>query len=210
MGDRFPVYEEVLAGLGVRLGRLQLERAERAVAATSGAFTSVYLGKPRGFWNEYERKIVNELGLTVSSAVVVEQLRDCFASSRKHPAYAETEGVLEKLANRGTRLHLLSNYTELLPEILVQLGWSRRFVTVTYSQEAGAEKPARAIFELALRRAGCAPERAAMVGDSWEADVLGAWAAGLNAVWVDRDGHHPERAGPMVRDLAGILPLLPL
>ena len=102
----------------------------------------------------------------------------------------------------------LSNYTELLPEILENLGWSHRFATVTYSQEAGVEKPAHGIFALALERAGCSAEAVTVVGDTWEADILGAQAAGLRAIWLDRGESGAEHEGPRIRNLEGILPLL--
>ena len=50
--------------------------------------------------------------------------------------------------------------------------------TVVTSAEAGAPKPAPAIFLLALKRLGVHPERAAHVGDS-PADEEGARAAGM-------------------------------
>ncbi|MCI4364267.1 MAG: HAD family hydrolase [Thermoplasmata archaeon] len=208
LGYRFPVYREVFDHLGLTLERPELERAERAVAESAGEFTSVYLAQPAGFWNQYEARVVEELEPSEPTAVVVKALRDALVSPRYHPPFPETEQALAALASRGVRLHIVSNYTELLPEILGQLGWSERFATVTYSQEAGAEKPAREIFELALRRARSKPEAATMVGDSWEADVEGARAAGLEAVWIDRGGEAPEHPGPRVRDLSGILPLL--
>jgi putative hydrolase of the HAD superfamily len=55
-------------------------------------------------------------------------------------------------------------------------------------QRAGATKPAPAIFEAALAQAGCGPQEAVMVGDSWHADVVGASAAGIRAIWLNRRG----------------------
>ena len=42
------------------------------------------------------------------------------------------------------------------------------------SAEVGVEKPDRHIFELALERAGCKPEEAAMVGDRLDNDIVPA------------------------------------
>lgn len=52
------------------------------------------------------------------------------------------------------------------------------------SEEAGTEKPGRAIFELALRKAKTTPEKAIMVGDSYEKDIQGAHSAGIRAYLV--------------------------
>lgn len=57
------------------------------------------------------------------------------------------------------------------------------------SEEVGQPKPAPLIFEVALRKAGCDPDQACVVGDSWSVDVLGAHAAGICfAVWLNRRG----------------------
>jgi HAD superfamily hydrolase (TIGR01509 family) len=55
-------------------------------------------------------------------------------------------------------------------------------------EQAGVTKPAPAIFEAALAQAGCGPQEAVMVGDSWHADVVGASAAGIRAIWLNRRG----------------------
>ena len=66
------------------------------------------------------------------------------------------------------------------------------------SEEVGAVKPDPAIFRYALARLDVVPDRATMIGDSWEKDVLGALASGLAAVWFNRYGltcPDPELAG---------------
>jgi putative hydrolase of the HAD superfamily len=59
---------------------------------------------------------------------------------------------------------------------------------VVVSSEAGYEKPDPRIFLTALARRGAAPEEAAHVGDRMRADVAGAAAIGVRAVWLDRRG----------------------
>ena len=54
------------------------------------------------------------------------------------------------------------------------------------SEEVGTTKPGSAIFRHALASLGVAAERVAMIGDSWENDVLGALRSGLAAVWLNR------------------------
>lgn len=56
------------------------------------------------------------------------------------------------------------------------------------SEEVGTPKPGKAIFEVALERAGCEAHEAVMVGDSWHSDVLGAISCGIRAVWLNRAG----------------------
>lgn len=62
------------------------------------------------------------------------------------------------------------------------------FRVCVYSQEEGVSKPDPRLFEIALERVGIEPAEALHVGDSLESDVAGARAAGLRAVWLNRDG----------------------
>lgn len=63
------------------------------------------------------------------------------------------------------------------------------------SEEEGISKPDPEIFRRALTRVGCEASAAVMVGDSWPADIAGARAAGLRAVWFNRHGGtRPEPA----------------
>jgi HAD superfamily hydrolase (TIGR01509 family) len=209
LGDRFAPFREALLGLGFTLEPAALERAQLRVNEARGTFRESYLGKPHGFWDEYQSSILDELGMPhVSTTTAVRHLHEAFASPRWHPPYPETASVLDDLRRRGVRMHVVSNYTELLPEILASLGWSGRFATITYSQEAGIEKPDRGFFELALKRAGCAAEAAVIVGDTWSADILGARGAGIRAIWLDRKRRAPHRAGPRIEALTGLIPLL--
>lgn len=53
------------------------------------------------------------------------------------------------------------------------------------SEEVGVAKPDPRIFLEALRRIGASPDHAVMIGDSWTADIAGARAAGIAAVWFN-------------------------
>ncbi|HEX7298347.1 MAG TPA: HAD family hydrolase, partial [Solirubrobacteraceae bacterium] len=72
------------------------------------------------------------------------------------------------------------------------------------SAELGVGKPHAAIFRAALERLGTAGP-ALHVGDSIEADVAGARAAGLEAVLVVRDGAAAPDGVRTVSSLAQLL-----
>ncbi len=61
------------------------------------------------------------------------------------------------------------------------------------------------MFRLALARAGCAPSEAVHVGDSWEADYVGATRAGLRALWLNRHGRAVPAGVESVADLDQVL-----
>jgi putative hydrolase of the HAD superfamily len=64
--------------------------------------------------------------------------------------------------------------------------------------EVGFQKPDPRIFEAAMRRAGCACDEFAHVGDSLIGDVAGAKVAGAWAIWFNPSGLPP--AGDAVPD----------
>lgn len=59
------------------------------------------------------------------------------------------------------------------------------FVT---SEEAGAEKPNPRIFQLALERLGLLADQVVMIGDDWNADIIGATQLGIDSIYM-RSNH---------------------
>jgi putative hydrolase of the HAD superfamily len=206
--DGYPVFAEVLGSRGVPLDRASYDRADSEVSRSRGPFLHQSLGKAPGFWDEYTARVLDRVGVTDRAAEMVHALHSAFTSPRWHRPYPEAEDVLREVQREGLMLHVVSNNTELLPETIRRLGWGAWFSTVTYSQETGAEKPDPRVFPLALDRAGCSPKEVLHVGDSWEADVLGARASGIPAIWVDRGELGSGRNCPRVKDLRGILSYL--
>jgi HAD superfamily hydrolase (TIGR01549 family) len=60
------------------------------------------------------------------------------------------------------------------------------------SASHGRVKPHRSIFDAALAALDARPDEAAMVGDSYAADIEGARALGIRAILLDRDGLHED------------------
>lgn len=107
------------------------------------------------------------------------------------PEVAAEPGALEALTGlaRRYRLALATNARDsgapAVREALRRVGLDAPFDVVVSSKEAGAAKPDAAFYRAVLSHMGCAPDEAVMVGDSYDADVAGAKAAGLRAVWYN-------------------------
>ncbi|HZD51456.1 MAG TPA: HAD-IA family hydrolase, partial [Woeseiaceae bacterium] len=71
---------------------------------------------------------------------------------------------------------------------LQAIGIRHLFADAVSAADVGAAKPARQIFDEAVRRAGVLPEQVLHVGDHPECDVEGARGAGLCTAWVNRAG----------------------
>lgn len=76
---------------------------------------------------------------------------------------------------------------------LERLGLLKLVDFMVSSEEAGAEKPDRRLFDLCVEKAECAPSECIFVGDSLKKDVLGAKSAGLYPVWFCPDAAMNEQ-----------------
>jgi putative hydrolase of the HAD superfamily len=91
--------------------------------------------------------------------------------------------ILEQTKDSYTHLILTNGFIEVQGFKMEAAEIEKYFSTVVYSEEAGVRKPHPAIFELALQRANCTAEEALMIGDDWDADILGARNAGIDQVF---------------------------
>lgn len=103
-------------------------------------------------------------------------------------AYPEARKVLEELKARGLKLVVVTDSDRYLAkEILPRLRLDALVDAVVCAEDAGYVKPHPAVFERAVAAAGVPAEACAVVGDSYERDVLGARGAGIPiGVLVDR------------------------
>jgi putative hydrolase of the HAD superfamily len=121
--------------------------------------------------------------------------------------YPEVPETLARLRRAGARVVVVSNWDVSLHEVLARTGLAALVDGAITSAELGAAKPAPAIFARALELAGDVPPgRALHAGDSVEADVAGARAAGIEAVLVVRDGTPAPAGVRTIRSLAELAP----
>ncbi len=108
-----------------------------------------------------------------------------------------TRETLELLRDSGLRLGLGSNMTAGRQyEKLERLGLLSLMDFMVCSEEAGAEKPERRLFDLCAQKAGCRAEECLFVGDDVERDIRGAQAAGMKTVWLRRGENGGELSHP--------------
>ncbi|MDT0607919.1 YjjG family noncanonical pyrimidine nucleotidase [Croceitalea rosinachiae] len=81
------------------------------------------------------------------------------------------------------RLHIITNGFEEIQEKKLRTSNIRDYFEVIVNSEmAGVKKPDPKIFQLALNRAQVEPESALMIGDSLEADIIGAKNLGIHVL----------------------------
>jgi putative hydrolase of the HAD superfamily len=138
-------------------------------------------------------------GALPDGAADVADLRGALLASLRFRPYPEVAGVLGALRAAGLRTVVVSNWDVSLHEALATTGLTPLVDAAISSAEAGAAKPAGAIFARALALAGgegapVAAGDAVHVGDDVAADVVGAQAAGIRPVLVARGGATPAVA----------------
>jgi putative hydrolase of the HAD superfamily len=107
--------------------------------------------------------------------------------------HERTHESLSRLRAAGLRLGIVSNSDGRVEQALAASGLRAYFDVVIDSSLVGVEKPDPAIFRAALDALGIGPEEALYVGDLYEVDVVGARAAGIEAVLLAPSSPGPGR-----------------
>lgn len=95
--------------------------------------------------------------------------------------------VVKGLAARGTRIGVLTNSEGRAKELIADTAFGPFVDAVVDSGVEGVEKPDLRVFTLMAERLGCNPTDVIHIGDSFEADVLGAMGAGMTPIWFSRE-----------------------
>lgn len=95
-------------------------------------------------------------------------------------------GAKEILQRLGTsyKLGIIANQDFGTEQRLTKFGIRQFFNLVIASAEEGVEKPDLRIFRIALERADCKPEKAVMIGDRIDNDIIPANKMGIKTVWI--------------------------
>jgi HAD superfamily hydrolase (TIGR01509 family) len=146
-------------------------------------------------------------------AARLDEVRTCLARLHRErhlwcSVDARTPAALSRLRAAGLRLGIVSNSDGKVDQALRAAGLREYFDVVIDSGQVGIEKPDPRIFRAALDALGIAPGEALYVGDLYEVDVLGARAAGIEAVLLTQSNPGPERAcrtAASIHDLVNLL-----
>lgn len=104
---------------------------------------------------------------------------------------------------------ITNGFSEVQEVKMKQSGITHYFDAVITSELAGAKKPSKRIFEVALRRMDAKPERGLMVGDNQVADIIGANQVGMQTIHLDvHDKHEGSPATMRVSTLEHVRPWL--
>ena len=128
----------------------------------------------------------NELGDEMSRLYIK-------TSPFKTNLFPHTHDILSKLKAKY-KLHIITNgFVEVQHIKLDNSNLSQYFDVVVCSEETGHKKPHKDVFNLAMKLAKTTAIESVMIGDSYEADVIGGLKAGMKAIWFNPDNQQSKK-----------------
>jgi putative hydrolase of the HAD superfamily len=198
---------EVGAALGVPITAAALDRSVGAATrAVEGAAGVAAERSDRQRARVYLEALFTGAGVPAARmdevALTLQRLhQDWHLWCRTMPGTTE---ALDRLRAAGLRLAVVSNSDGRVEEALEAAGIRDRFDVILDSALVGVEKPDPAIFRAALTALAVAPHEALFVGDLYDVDVVGARAAGIEAVLLVPEA---DASGPECRRVASLVAL---
>jgi len=145
-------------------------------------------GERAAVYTLFQQRILESIGLAHAAELAGQIQLRMSGLDRVLQPYQDVEPALDQLKSEGYKLGLITNVTDDPNPDLERMGLKEKFDVIAASCVVGYDKPDPRIFELACERLGVAAERCAHVGDHYYADVVGARAAGMVPVLIDRHG----------------------
>ncbi len=182
-------------------------------------FLEVYIPVNLAFWKLYREEKVTKselryqrlktvfdtLKYRVSDAVIDQLAIDYieYLSTYNH-LFPNAMEVLDYLKPKY-KLHIITNgFQEVQERKLKNAHIRGYFDQVVNSEMAGVKKPNPLIFELALTKAKTTSGNSMMIGDSIEADILGARAVGIHTLHFNAHNEPEHEICQIIHDLGEI------
>lgn len=171
-------------------------------------FLEVYIPRNHHYWKLYQFNQISHEDLRYY------RLKDVFDVLKFEVSDADIQNISEAYINYlpefnhlfdgaielldylkpNYNLHIITNgFASVQSRKLKNSNLDQYFDTITNSEIAGAKKPHRNIFEFALSLAKASKMESLMIGDSYEADIIGAQEAGIEAIFFNEQNLEVEK-----------------
>lgn len=170
--------------------------------ASFDAFYNRYYPNNEELWRQYRHGLISKSELTLQrfrhplelvkdfSDEEILELNDRFLD-RTAQKSGLIEGAVELLDYLSTlyKLVIVSNgFVEVQHRKMESAGIIHYFEHVVLSEEVGVSKPNKEIFDHALALSHTRRSEAIYIGDSWDADIIGAQNARMTSIWYNPRG----------------------
>ncbi len=166
---------------------------------TFDLFFEIYSKHNHTLWESYRKKEVVRKDLTrlrfqntfselEISGVDADEMNEFYLSEMPKQK-ALNEGVIDilnYLKKKRYHLNIITNgFKEVQHNKIESSGLKPFFDKIYISEEIKSPKPARAIFEYAIKSSNAKKNNSIMIGDDWDVDVMGAVNFGIDAVHIN-------------------------
>jgi putative hydrolase of the HAD superfamily len=175
LGAYFPTFDDYY-----RLYRANNDALWQLYGA--GKITKEALNKERF---QYPLRLFEASLLAVAEQMEADYLPLLAQQTRLVPGCLE---VLDTLKNKRYPLYLISNgFVEIQQLKLQRSGLDKYFDRCYFSEQVGAHKPAKLFFDYAIQSSNAIKKQSLVIGDNFEADIVGAKNAGIDQVYFNRN-----------------------
>ncbi|WP_187117335.1 YjjG family noncanonical pyrimidine nucleotidase [Parabacteroides bouchesdurhonensis] len=192
--------------------------------ASFEAFFNIYMPHNMDLWAKYRSGEVDRQTLIIerfrymTRPMGIEDVKSVMAINndflqRTTKKTRLVPGAIEllKYLYPSYRLFILSNgFREVQFKKLSNSGLAPYFERMILSEDANIQKPHKGIFDFALRNTNSRRNESLMIGDSWDADIVGAYNSKIDQLWLNPEGLPAEGFTPTytVRSLEEIKNIL--
>ncbi len=162
-----------------------------------------------GFRQNYVRALLQAMCPLDDVSAWLDQAVERFATTPREDYCPErVRQVVRALYEAGYHLAAISNRDGDLYPLLDAHQLGEFFAFTLSGGWAGVYKPNPEIFRIAMNTLGVSPAATLAVGDSYDADIVGAQQAGITAVLLDPHGVFPDAQCRTIRQLDELIPWL--
>ena len=162
-------------------------------------YYDVYMPSNNHLWGQYREGKINKDKLIVErflvpvrkfgidDALYAKKLSDDFLvrTTLRTKLIEGTIDLLEYLKPKY-KMHILSNgFREVQYKKIDNSGLKPYFDKIILSDDAGINKPHIDFFNYAFTNTNANPSETLMIGDSWDADILGAYNSNIDQLWFN-------------------------
>lgn len=191
---------------------------------TFKSYYDIYMPSNNHLWGLYSRGEISKDVLIIErflhplrdfgieDPVLAKKISDDFLE-RTTKKTLLVEGTLELLdyLKPKYRMFILSNgFSEVQHKKIENSGLSKYFDDYFLSEDAEINKPNPGIFTYALKNSNSKRDQTIMIGDSWEADIAGAYNSRIDQIWYNpagckSDGFEPTYSVNSLKEIKDIL-----